>query len=478
MDAAVSAALILAAGRKVKKLEPGIASDRPNVILFSDCRSCVVLIISPKLKRAMLNKVVTLFKIKELRNKIFIIGFIFVCFRVLAAIPTPGVNTDALKKFLSDNQLLGFLNIFSGGALDNLSIVMLGLGPYITATIIMQLLTMIFPKLKQLYYEEGAAGRAKFNRYSKYLTVPLAVLQTYGFLKLLMSQGVIGHLGLAQTLVNVAVVTAGSMILVWLGEIITEQKLGNGISLLIFAGIVSGLPLAIRNSYLNYTTGATPVTTYLAFAILAVIVIAGVVMVNEGERKVPVSYAKRIRGNKVYGGVSSYLPLRVNQAGVIPIIFAISILLFPQFFGQIIAAFSPGFGAIINEWSQKILNNQVIYGALYFLLVFIFTYFYTAVTFDPKEISKNLQRAGGFVPGIRPGESTAGFLQKIISRVTLFGATFLGLIAVLPVITQIFTKTQALTIGGTALLIVVAVAIETAKQIDSQLTVREYEGFR
>lgn len=426
----------------------------------------------------MLNKVITIFKIKELRNKILTIAFVFVCFRVLAAIPTPGVNTEALKSFLAGNQLLGFLNIFSGGALDNLSIAMLGLGPYITATIIMQLLTMIFPKLKQLYYEEGAAGRAKFNRYSRYLTVPLAALQTYGFLRILMSQGVIGNLSFFQAMINVTVVTAGSMILVWLGEIITEQKLGNGISLLIFAGIVSGLPLAIRNSYLSYTTGATPVTTYMIFALLAVVVIAGVVMVNEGERKVPVSYAKRIRGNKVYGGVSTYLPLKVNQAGVIPIIFAISILLFPQFFGQIISAVSPAIGGAVTEWSQRLLNNQAIYGLLYFFLVFIFTYFYTAVTFDPNEISKNLQRAGGFVPGIRPGESTAAFLQKIISRVTLFGATFLGLIAVLPIATQIFTKTQALTLGGTALLIVVSVAIETAKQIDSQLTVREYEGIK
>lgn len=424
----------------------------------------------------MLDKVLNIFKIKEIRNKTFVIVFVFICFRVLAAIPIPGVNAEALKGFLSGNELLGFLNIFSGGALNNLSVAMLGLGPYITATIIMQLFTMIFPKLKEMYYEEGASGRAKFNRYSRYLTVPLAAIQTYGFLRILMSQGVIGDLSLLRVLVNVAVVTAGSMILVWLGEIITEQKLGNGISLLIFAGIVSGLPSIIRNVYLNLDT--TPVTTYLAFIILAVIVIAGVVMVNEGERKVPISYAKRIRGNKVYGGVSSYLPLKVNQAGVIPIIFAISILLFPQFLGQIVSAVYPNAGLMINEWSQKVIQNQISYGAIYFFLVFIFTYFYTAITFDPKEISKNLQQAGGFVPGIRPGEPTSSFLKKIISRVTLFGATFLGLIAILPLATQVLTKTQSLTIGGTALLIVVSVAIETVRQVDSQLTVREYEGFK
>ncbi|OGY60720.1 MAG: preprotein translocase subunit SecY [Candidatus Colwellbacteria bacterium RIFCSPLOWO2_12_FULL_43_11] len=427
----------------------------------------------------MFDKVITLFKIKELRNKLLIIAFIFVCFRVLASIPIPGINAEALKGFLGSNQLLGFLNIFSGGALNNLSIAMLGLSPYITSTIIMQLLTMIFPKLKQLYYEEGAAGRAKFNRYSRYVTVPLAVLQSYGFLRLLISQGVIGQLSLTEMFINVSVVTAGSMILVWLGEIITEQKLGNGVSLLIFAGIVSGLPLVFRNAYLSYTAGTTPITTYLVFLLLGLIVIAGVVMVNEGERKVPVSYAKRIRGNKVYGGVSSYLPLKVNQAGVIPIIFAISILLFPQFFGQIISIASPDIGNTINTWVNNVLiGNQIVYAVSYFFLVFIFTYFYTAVTFDPQEISKNLQRAGGFIPGIRPGESTSTFLQKIISRITLFGATFLGLIAVLPLTTQFLSENQSLAIGGTALLIVVSVAIETAKQIDSQLTVREYEGIR
>ncbi|MBI1839215.1 MAG: preprotein translocase subunit SecY [Candidatus Colwellbacteria bacterium] len=426
----------------------------------------------------MLNKFATLFKIRDLRNKVLIVALVLACFRLLAAIPIPGVNIEALKGLLSGNQLLGFLNIFSGGALSNLSIVMLGLGPYITATIIMQLLTMIFPKLKVLYYEEGAAGRAKFNRYSRYLTVPLAFLQTYGFLKLLTSQGVLQPLGFGQTIVNVLVVTAGSMILVWLGEIVTEQKIGNGVSLLIFAGIVSGLPLSLRNAYANYSAGTTPVTTYLIFGILALIVIGGVVLVNEAERKIPVSYAKRIRGNKVYGGAASYLPLKVNQAGVIPIIFAISILLFPQFISQIISAFSPSVGMMLNNWVVKFLNNQTIYGSIYFVLVFVFTYFYTAITFDPSEISKNLQRSGGFVPGIRPGESTASFLKSVISRITLFGASFLGIIAVLPVFTQVLTNTQALTIGGTALLIVVSVAIETVKQIDSELTVREYEGFK
>ena len=419
-------------------------------------------------------RILNIFRIRELRNKVFIVAFILLCSRVLAAIPIPGVDTQALKGLLSGNQLLGFLNIFSGGALANLSIAMLGLGPYITATIIMQLLTMIFPKLKAIYYEEGAAGRAKFNRYSRYLTVPLAMLQSYSFLKLLISQGVLTHITWQQSVMGVIVATAGSMILVWLGEIITEQKLGNGVSLLIFAGIVSRLPIDLRNALLSYTPGM--LTTYLVFAALAVVVIAGVVIMNEGVRKIPVSYAKRIRGNRVYGGVSTYLPLKVNQAGVIPIIFAISVLLLPQFAGQVFMAFSPHIGKIINDSAMKLLNNQLFYGAFYFVLVFIFTYFYTAVTFDPKEISKNLQRSGGFVPGLRPGEPTSTYLSKVISRITLFGALFLGIIAILPLATQVLvTSSAALTIGGTALLIVVAVALDTAQQIDSQLTVREYE---
>src|SRR3989344_3248444 len=272
----------------------------------------------------MLNKILQIFRIREIRNRLFVIAGVLVVFRFLAAIPVPGVDPAKLQELFSGNQLLGFLNIFSGGALSNLSIAMLGLGPYITSTIIMQLLTMIFPNLKAMYYEEGAQGRAKFNRFSRFLTVPLAALQGFGFLKLLQSQQVIQVSGLLDTFINVLTITAGSLILVWLGEIITEQKLGNGVSILIFGGIVSGLPGILRNAFVQYSPDKIP--TYAAFIILTFLVIAGIVMVNEGERKIPVSYAKRIRGNRVYGGSSSYLPLRVNQAGVIPIIFAISIL--------------------------------------------------------------------------------------------------------------------------------------------------------
>ncbi|MFH1759452.1 MAG: preprotein translocase subunit SecY [Patescibacteria group bacterium] len=424
----------------------------------------------------MFKKFLQIFKVPEIRKKVFVVAALLVAFRLMAAIPIPGVDVGRLKDLFASNQLLGFLNLFSGGALSNLSIVMLGVGPYITATIVMQLLTMIFPALKAMYYEEGAEGRAKFNRYSRYLTVPLAAMQSYGFLTILQQQGVFLDFSLANILTSVVVATAGSMVLVWLGELITEQKIGNGVSMIIFAGIVASLPQVLRTNILTYNPAVLP--TYFAFLLVSIVVIAGVVFVTEGERKVPVSYAKRVRGMKMYGGVSSYLPLRVNQAGVIPIIFAISILLFPQFLAQISMAVAPGFGTIFNAWVTYLFNNQFIYGALYFMLVVMFTYFYTAVTFDPKEIAANLQRSGGFVPGIRPGEPTRMFISKVVNRITLFGALFLGTVAILPIATQIVTGIATLTIGGTALLIVVAVALESMKQIDSQLVMREYEGIQ
>jgi preprotein translocase subunit SecY len=423
-----------------------------------------------------MNRFLQVFKIPDLRTKILMVLMWLMVFRLLAAIPIPGVDAASLRAFFEGNQLFSFLNIFSGGALANLSIMMLGVSPYITATIIMQLLTMIFPKMKAMYYEEGAQGKAKFNRYSRFLTVPLALMQSYGFLKILEGQGVITQLGFGSVLSNIIIITAGSTILMWIGELITEYKIGNGISLLIFAGIVASLPNTIRSIFVSFDQSLIP--TYIAFIILSIVIIAGVVFVNQGERKIPISYAKRIRGNRMYGGASSYLPLRVNQAGVIPIIFAISILLFPQFLTQIIGVISPGFSERLFNIVNSFFNNQIFYSIIYFALVVVFTYFYTSITFDPKEISKNLQRSGGFIPGIRPGESTGDFLAKLTKRITFFGAIFLGLVAILPNITQLLTGVQILTIGGTALLIVVAVALESMKQIDSQLVIREYEGIQ
>ena len=431
----------------------------------------------------MFTKLLYFLRIPDLRKRALIVILLLVVFRIVANIPVPGINEENLRGLLAANQFLGFLNIFAGGALEMLSIGMLGVGPYITATIILQLLTIIFPHLKKIYYEEGSAGRTKFERLGRYLTLPLAGLQSFGFLRYLSTPapagpGVLPAMDFGMILMNVLVITTGSMIILWLGELISEQKLGNGISLIIFAGIVSGLlPGAVR-SWQNIQIGVLGVDTALIFMVLALLVIAGVVIINAAERKIPVSYAKRVRGNKMYGGVSTYLPLKVNQAGVIPIIFAIAVLLFPQFLGQIVSGFHLDFGTRITEFFAAFTANQLLYGLAYFVLVFIFTYFYTTIVFNPEEISKNLQRSGGFIPGIRPGPPTTHYLSEIISRITLFGAIFLGVIAILPIITGQLAGAGAagFAIGGTALLIVVAVAIETAKQIDSELKIREYEN--
>jgi preprotein translocase subunit SecY len=421
-----------------------------------------------------MKKFFAIFKHIDLRKKVLAVLGLLAVFRLLSAIPIPGVDVSKLQQFFDSNQMFGLLNMFSGGGLSNLSIVMLAVGPYITGSIIMQLLTIIFPNLKKAYYEEGASGRAKFNRIIRYISVPLAALQGYGFLNLLMAQNVISRLPLFDVVTNVLIITAGSVLVMWIGELISEFKVGNGISLIIFAGIISAAPRALSSAFLNYSPAL--LVTYLIFAILGIIVIAGVVFVNEGERKIPVSYAKQVRGMKMYGGASTYLPLKVNQAGVIPIIFAISILLFPQFIAQSMSIVSPGLSLSLNAWVSKFFNNHYIYSSLYFILVVMFTYFYTAVTFDPSEISKNLQKSGGFIPGIRPGTATTDVIAKTVHRTTLFGALFLGVIAILPNITQIVTGIQSLKIGGTGLLIVVSVALESMKQIESQLSLREYDN--
>jgi preprotein translocase subunit SecY len=422
-----------------------------------------------------MNRFLQIFRVPDLRKKIFIVVGLLVTYRLLAAIPIPGVDPVRLRAFFESSQLFGFLNIFSGGGLSNLSVAMLGVGPYITATIIMQLLTIIFPKFKEMYYEEGARGQAKFNQWARIITVPLSLLQGYSFLILLITQGVIDRPGAIDMIANVLAITTGSMVALWLGELISEQKIGNGISLIILAGIVAGLPGQIGQAISAYTPALLPV--YLSFVVMMVLIVAGVVYLNEGERKIPVAYARRVRGNKLYGGASSYLPLKVNQAGMIPLIFAISVLLFPQFIAQIVGLGNADWGTRLNEWITAFLANRPAYGIFYFFLVFIFTYFYTAITFNPEEVAKNLQRGGGFIPGIRPGDATKDYFGNVVNRVTLFGAIALGLIAVLPLIVEAITGVPVLTISGTALLIVVAVCLETMRQINSQLTIREYESF-
>jgi len=419
-----------------------------------------------------MNKILQIFKRPELRNKVLFVLAMLVVFRVISNIPIPAVDADRLRDFFAQNQLFGLISAFTGGSLTALSIGMLGLGPYITGSIIMQLLTMIFPQLEQMYKYEGEAGRARFNQYSRMLTVPLAVLQGFGFLTLLSRQNVIGPLSSFEWITTLVTVTAGSVFLMWLGELITEKNIGNGVSLLILAGIVAGMPTNIRQAAFSYTPDQ--LFTYIIFILVALAVVVGVIYISEAQRNIPINYARRIRGSKVYGGVSTYLPMRVNNAGVIPIIFALSLLLFPGMVANFLAAYNiPGVSQVASS-INNFLQSNLWYSLLYFILVVVFTYFYTAVTFDPRSISENIQKQGGYIPGIRPGPMTAQFLNNLLNKVTLVGAIFLGVIAIMPNIVKGFTGINAFTVGGTSILIVVSVAIEIMKQLDAQLSMYEY----
>jgi len=413
----------------------------------------------------MFNRIAQIIKTKELRNKIVFVLSMFAVFRLLANIPIPGIDLARIQEFFAMNQFFGMLNLFTGGALDKVSLVMLGLGPYITAIIIMQLLTMIFPALEKLYKEEGEQGRQKFNQYARLATPAFAALQSYAMLMFLKAQGVIAQMGAFEMITSILAITGGTVILMWIGELISEKGIGNGVSLLIFAGIVADVPNNIRQIF--YTYDPSQLIPYIAFALASVFIIGAVVLVNEGRRNIPVSYAKRVRGSKMYGGVSTYLPMTLNPAGVIPIIFALSLLMLPNMAGTFLKI----------DWLTNMFTNNWIYGALYFILVFVFTFFYTAVTFDPKNISSNLQKMGGFVPGVRPGQATEEYLQSVLNRLLVIGATFLGIIAIMPLIVQGLTGIQQFSfmIGGTALLIIVSVVLDTMKQIDAQIEMREYK---
>lgn len=420
-----------------------------------------------------MNILFQIFKKKEIRNKVLFVLGILVVYRLVANIPIPYVDTAQLQQFFANNQFYGLLSALTGGSLAQLSIAMLALGPYISASIIMQLMTMIFPALEQMYKKEGEAGRAKFNQYSRLLTVPLAALSGYGFLVSLQNQGVIGFLSLFQWATVISIVIAGSIFLMWLGELITEKNIGNGVSILILAGIVAGFPVQLQQALFKYNSSLF--FTYLAFAALSIVVIAGVIYISEAQRNIPVNYARRVRGSKMYGGVSTYLPMRINNAGVMPIIFALSLLLFPS----LIAGFFANSGVasisrIANSINTFLSPTGLWYSVFYFVLVVVFTYFYTAITFDPNAISEDIQKQGGYVPGIRPGPSTAQFLYHLLSRVTLVGAIFLGIIAILPNIVQYSTNVTDFAVGGTSILIVVSVALEIMKQLSAQLSMYEY----
>lgn len=424
-------------------------------------------------------KFAAIVRVPELRKKLLMILWLILVFRIAAVIPVPGIPKESLAELFAGNQLFGLLDIFSGGGLSRLSIVMLGLGPYITASIVIQLSTMIFPRLEEMQKEEGEAGRRKISQWTRLLAVPFAALQGFGFLNILQRSGGAGAPALAFTpwemVMTLIAIIAGTMFLMWIGELMTKQGFGNGISLIIFIGIIGQLPEAIIQIIATWTPDQ--LFTYAAFLVVSVIVIAGVVVVTEGQRAIPVSYAKQVRGNRMLGGTSTHLPLRVNQAGVMPIIFALSVMLFPGIIANFFVASSNAMVVSVSQYVVNLFQNQWFYGIFYFVLVVVFTYFYTSVTFDPGQISENVQKQGGFIPGIRPGRQTMLYLQYVVRRITLAGAIFLGAIAVLPLIVQAFSGLTTLTIGGTALLIVVSVVLETLKQIESQLTMREYEGF-
>jgi preprotein translocase subunit SecY len=417
-------------------------------------------------------KIKMIFTDKTLRSRVLFVLGSLVVFRLLSAIPIPGVDTFKLQNFIDNNQLVGVLNMFSGGGLSTLSIIMLGVGPYITSSIIMQLLTIMSPRLKAMYQEDGEIGRKKFTQFSRLLTIPLAIVQGLALLTVLKTQGIMTDLSIFGTVTNLFVIVAGSMLIVWIGELISEFGIGNGVSIIIFAGIVASIPKEVSQFFFTFNIADLPV--YILFLATGLLIIAGVVVVSEAERPVPVTYAKQMRGDHVSGGTQTYLPIRINQAGVIPIIFALSILMFPQLIGSFLAGMSSPVLVSISKGLLWFVANTWLYSLSYFLFVFLFTYFYTAVTFDPEQISTNLQKNGAFIPGIRPGSATRDYISRILNRTTTMGAVFLGIIAVLPLVIKSITGITAFAIGGTALLIVVSVVLDLIKKIDAQLSMREY----
>jgi preprotein translocase subunit SecY len=422
------------------------------------------------------NTIKQIFTMPDLRNRILYCIALLVVARILAHVPLPGVDLQALRTFFSRNQIFGALDMLSGGAMQNFSVILMGVGPYITASIIFQLLGMVVPSIDELN-KEGESGRAKINHWTRMVAVPLAIVQAYAMIRVLQSQQVLMSLNLLQWVTILVSITAGTMLLMWIGELISENGIGNGISLIIALGIVAGIPAQLRNtlSIVDFSL----IIKLVFFAVIAIVAVAAIIMANEGMRQIPVSYARRVRGLKSYGGVDTHLPIRVNSAGVIPIIFAMSMLIFPGTAAQFIEkqAKAPwlinGAAAVVRFLDP----TKLAYGLTYFILVILFTYFYTGVIFKPDQMAENLQKQGGFIPGIRPGVETANYLGSIINRITLAGAIFLGLVAVLPFIVQSATKITTLALGGTGVLIMVSVIIETIRQIQAQLSMRNYDNY-
>lgn len=425
--------------------------------------------------KQLLEKIKSIIRDPVLKKKLIFTFFIFFIFRLFTFLPVPAVDLTKLRALFSQNQFLGLLDIFSGGTLINFSVMALGLGPYINASIIIQLGSAVIPQLERLT-KEGEYGRAKINQYTRFLTIPITILQAIGIYVLLQNQKVISALNFIEFLSFIITITAGTFILMWFGELISEFGLGNGISLLIFAGIVSRVPISL------YQTAAT-VTSEAFFnvavlIVLSVVVVASVVFINEAVRKIPIFYAKRIKGNRMYQGASNFLPLKLNQAGVIPIIFAVSFVLFPQLLGNFLRyEKSPPVAAFARFLIAAFNPNGFFYNFFYFVLVIGFTYFYTIIVFNPQKIAEEIQKQGGFIPGIRPGSATKQYLENILYKITSVGALFLGVIAILPALVSRATGIQNIIIGGTGILIVVSVVLETFKMMEAQMVMKSYDKF-
>ena len=424
----------------------------------------------------MLKTVAQAWKIAEIRSKMIFTLLMLVVFRIGSNIPVPNINRDALAQmFTGEAGLFDLFDLFSGGSFSNFTIFALSITPYITASIVIQLLT-VFPFFEKLA-KEGVEGRKKMAQYTRYLTVVLAIVQSIGLTVGLFRQAIIDQSAFS-IIVIVLVLTAGTAFLMWLGEQINEKGIGNGISLLIFAGIVSRIPSGIRSLFVQVADGQMSIITLILFALLAVAVVVVVVLIQEGQRRIPVQYAKRVVGRKMYGGQSTHIPIKVNQSGVIPVIFAMSLLQFPLTITYFLSS-DNGFSMFVQKWlSPSGSPGMWIYGALNIVLIIFFTYFYNAMTFNPNEVAENMKANGGFIPGLRPGKATEEYLAKVMSRLSIVGAIFLAAIATLPTILGAFVPTLgSIHFGGTSLLIAVGVALDTVRQLENQMVMRNYQGF-
>ena len=429
----------------------------------------------------MLKSIKNLWLLKDLRKKILITTFILLIVRSIDQIPLPGINTSELAAFFSSNQILGLLDVFSGGALSSFSIGFMGVGPYITASIIMQLLGYVIPALEELQ-KEGEYGKQKYNQYTRLLTVPLCFIQGFGMISILKNQGVLSEITPMLFIDSLIVVTAISMFFMWLGENISEIGIGNGISLIISINIIGGLPAQIRNTIATVSAGGiidtSKIIGLISFVAISILTIIFIVIMNEAIRKIPISYARRIVGRLQTTPIDTYLPVKINVAGVIPIIFALSIIVFPSI---IFKYLSSAKSTLISNFSREMVRlfdpNHIFYGIFYFILVILFTYFYASIVFKPSQVAENLQKSGGFIPGVRPGKETQNFISNVLNRITLPGALFLGIIAILPFIIQKITHISTLVLGGTSILILVSVILDTSSQIKSHLLTRSYENY-